>query len=298
MAATNMQGKVALVTGATDGIGKATAHALAAMGATLVVVGRNPAKIAATVAEIKQRSGNQQIASLQADFAELAQVRRLAREFLARYQRLDALVNNAGIIFSQRGETVDGFERTFAINHLAPFLLTNLLLERIVASAPARIVNVSSAGHAMGSAKLDDLQSTRSYNGMRVYGQSKLDNLLFTYELARRLQGTGVTVNALHPGGVATNMGHDQTGLVERLLGMTLRRLGQTPENGARTSIYLASSPAVANVTGKYFIRSKPRRSSAASYDVAAQQKLWQISAELTGIANQAPLLTTTVAAD
>jgi NAD(P)-dependent dehydrogenase (short-subunit alcohol dehydrogenase family) len=284
-----MQGKVVMVTGATDGIGKATAHALAALGPTLVVVGRNPAKIAAAVAEIRQRSGNQQIDSLQADFAELAQVRTLAQEFLARYRRLDVLVNNAGNVFSQRGETVDGFERTFAINHLAPFLLTNLLLDRIIASAPARIVNVSSAGHVAGNAKLDDLQSTRSYNGMRVYGQSKL---------ARRLQGTGVTVNALHPGGVATNLGHDQTGFLEWLVATGITWLGQTPENGARTSIYLASSPDVANVTGKYFIRSKARRSSAASYDVAAQRRLWQISAEMTGIADPAAQPAPTVAAD
>lgn len=286
-AQSQLQGKVVMVTGATDGIGKATAVALAALGPTLVVVGRNPAKIAASVAEIKARSGNSQIDSLQADFASLAEVRRLAQQFKARYKRLHVLVNNAGNIFSYRGESADGFERTFAINHLAPFLLTNLLLDTIVASAPARIVNVSSNGHKFNGIDFDDLQATRSYNGMRAYAQSKLGNVMFTYELARRLAGTAVTVNTLHPGGVRTNLGQSETGLMERTIAVMLRIIGRTAEGGAETSVHLASSPDVSGMSGMYFVNRKPVRSSAASYDVAAQQRLWQISAELTGLETQ-----------
>lgn len=280
----DMHGKIVMVTGATDGIGKATAHALAALGATVLVVGRNPAKISATIAEIGAAGNTQQLDSFQADFSSLAQVRRLAEQVRARYDRLDVLINNAGTIFSERGETVDGFERTFAVNHLAPFLLTNLLLDLIVQSAPARIVNVSSMGHRFSGMNFDNLQAQRSYNSMNVYGQSKLANVMFTYELARRLSDKGVTVNALHPGGVATNMGHDQTGLSERVIATLLRYAGLTAANGARTSVYLAASPEVTTVTGQYFVRRKARRSSAASYDQAAQARLWQVSAELTGV--------------
>lgn len=280
----DMHGKVIMVTGATDGIGKATAHGLARLGPTLIVVGRNPAKIAATVTEIKARSGNRQIESLQADFAVLDQVRQLAQDFKARYQRLDVLVNNTGVMFSERADTVDGFERTFAINHLAAFLLTNLLLDVIVASAPARIVNVSSAAHIMNNLNFNDLQARQKYSGANAYGHSKLANVMFTYELARRLAGTGVTVNTLHPGGVSTNFGKGQTGLHEWLISAFVRFTGISPEQGATTPVYLASSPEVAGVTGKYFYKCKRRRSSAASRDVAAQRRLWQISAELTGI--------------
>lgn len=282
-----LRGKIVMVTGATDGIGKATAVALAALGPTLVVVGRNPAKIAASVAEIKARSGNPHIDSLQADFASLAEVRQLAQQFKARYKRLHVLVNNAANIFSYRGESADGFERTFAINHLAPFLLTNLLLDTIVASAPARIVNVASEGHRFNDLDFDDLQATRSYRGIRAYAQSKLANVLFTYELARRLAGTGVTVNTLHPGGVSTNLGHSEPGLIEQAIAKILRIAGRTPESGAQTSVYLASSPDVSGMSGMYFVNCKPVRSSAASRDVAAQQRLWQISAELSGLATQ-----------
>lgn len=286
-AQSQLRGKIVMVTGATDGIGKATAVALAAKGPTLIVVGRNPAKIAASVAEIKERSGNTHIDSLQADFASLAEVRRLAQQFKARYKRLDVLVNNAANIFSNRGESADGFERTFAINHLAPFLLTNLLLDTIVASAPARIVNVASDGHRLNNLDFDDLQATRSYSGIRAYAQSKLGNVLFSYELARRLAGTGVTVNTLHPGGVRTNLGHNETGLMERAIAVILRVIGRTPEAGAKTSVYLASSPDVSGISGMYFANCKAVRSSAASYDVAAQQRLWQISAELTELEPQ-----------
>lgn len=280
-----MSGKVVMVTGATDGIGKGTARALAAMGATVVIVGRNPAKTATTVDELRAATGNEQIDSLLADFASLAEVRQLADTFKQKYDRLDVLVNNAGAVFTQRGETKDGFEQTFGVDHLAPFLLTNLLLDLLKKSAPSRIVNVSSAGHAISKMNFDDLQGQRRYTGMGAYGQAKLANVLFTYELARRLRGTGVTVNALHPGGVATNFGAGQPGPLTQVIRFFITRFGITPEQGAQTSIYLASSPEVQGVTGKYFDKSKPVRSSPASYNNDAAERLWQVSEQMTGLA-------------
>ncbi|HEY3343731.1 MAG TPA: SDR family oxidoreductase [Anaerolineaceae bacterium] len=277
-----MNEKVVLITGATGGIGKVTALELAKKGATLVGVGRSPAKTEAAAREIRELSGSSRVDFLVADLSSLAQVRRLAAEFLARYPRLDVLINNAGAVFSTRQETVDGYEMTFAFNHLAYFLLTNLLLERLKASAPVRIVNVSSAAHTFGPMNFDDLQSQHySMSGFRAYGQSKLANVMFTYALARRLQGSGVTVNALHPGTVNTGFGKNNPGWMK--LGMAVSSLFSiTPEQGAQTTIYLASSPEVEGVSGKYFDRCQPVRSSPASYDEAAQERLWQISEELT----------------
>ncbi len=282
---TSMSGKVVIVTGATDGIGKATARALAAMGATVVIVGRNPDKTTATVDELRAATGNEQIEGMLADFASLAQVRQLADAFKQKRDRLDVLINNAGAVFAKRGETEDGFEQTFGVDHLAPFLLTNLLLDLLKQSAPSRIVNVSSEGHKVSGMRFDDLQTERRYTAMGAYGQAKLANVLFTYELARRLRGTGVTVNALHPGSVASNFGAGQAGLLAPVIRFFITRFGITPEEGAQTSVYLASSPDVAGVTSKYWIKSKPVRSSAASYDNEAAERLWQISAGMTGLA-------------
>lgn len=296
MSQQSMAQKVCLVTGATLGIGKVTALALARQGATVVMVGRDPQRTAkvldelrAQVAEFGSGSGSGLsggvgvgwVEALVADFGSQAQIRRLADQFRARYNRLDVLVNNAGGIFPQ-GRTADGIETTFAVNHLGYFLLTNLLQDLLVQSAPARIVNVSSAAHRQGRIHFDDLNLDRGYTPMKAYTQSKLANLLFTYELARRLHGTGVTVNAVHPGVVGTGFGA-QLGLIGwfyRVFG----RLMLTPEQGADTLIYLATAPEVAGVTGRYFVKRRERRSSNRSYDEAAARGLWEVSAALTGL--------------
>jgi NAD(P)-dependent dehydrogenase (short-subunit alcohol dehydrogenase family) len=216
----------------------------------------------------------------------MAQVRQLADEFKAKYNRLDVLVNNAGAVFSQRRETDDGYEMTFALNHLNYFLLTNLLLDLLKASAPSRIINVSSDAHRMTRGlNFDDLQRKRHYNlmGFGAYSDSKLANVLFTYELARRLHGTAVTANAVHPGSVATGFAHNTPGLLDQLMNI-VHRFSLTPEEGARTMIYLASSPAVEGVGGKYFDKSKAVQSSQVSYDEEAARRLWEISEQMTGL--------------
>ncbi len=278
-----MKGKTVLITGGTNGIGKVTAQELAKMGAEVVIIGRSAEKTKATVATIKEQSGNNAVGSIVADLSSLAEVRRAAAEFKAQHQRLDVLVNNAGAVFASRQETVDGYELTFALNHLAYFLLTNLLLDTLKASAPARIVNVSSDAHRGAKLNFDDLQHTRSYGmgGFGVYSDSKLANILFTYELARRLEGTGVTANALHPGFVATGFGRNNKGLMNLIMGV-ITRFALSEQQGAQTSIYLASSPEVEGVSGQYFEESKAVQSSPESYDEAAQKRLWQISEELT----------------
>jgi NAD(P)-dependent dehydrogenase (short-subunit alcohol dehydrogenase family) len=213
-------------------------------------------------------------------------VRRLADDFKSHFSRLDVLVNNAGAVFLTRHESADEIEMTFGLNHLNYFLLTNLLLDMLIASAPARVVNVSSGAHNGARLNFDDLENKRGYNGMRAYGQSKLANLLFTYELARRLEGKGVTANALHPGFVASNFAKNNLGILKPL--MSLIQLGAiSPEEGAQTSIYLASSPEVAGVTGKYFVKKKAVTSSTASYDEETARRLWDISARLTGLPAQ-----------
>ncbi len=272
--AQSMNGKVCLVTGATDGIGRVTARELAAAGAAVIVVGRSQEKSERTVADIKQQTGNDHVEYLLADLSSLQQVRDLAAAFLRGHDRLHVLVNNAGAMFTDRRETVDGLELTFALNHLANFLLTNLLLDVLKASAPARIVNVASTyQHPLD---LDDLQNTRDFNGWDAYGQSKLANILFTFELARRLEGTDVTANALNPGFVNSNF--------QRAAGLSMRG-HLTPEQGAETSLYLATSPEVASVSGQYFDRKRATRADAQAYDESVQRRLWQISAELTGLA-------------
>jgi len=279
-----MKNKVILITGATNGIGKATALALARKAATLVIVGRNPEKTRQVASEIAQQSGNPAVDFLLADLSVLSQVRSLAEAFKQKYSRMDVLINNAGSHFSNRQLTADGYERTFSFNHLSYFLLTHEFLDLVKGSAPARIINVSSAAHTLGPLNFDDLMSTNyGMMGFRAYSQSKLANIMFTYELARRLDGTGVTVNALHPGAVNTGFAKNNSGWMR----FTMNLFGYfslTPEAGALTSIYLASSPTVSGVNGKYFDKCKPVSSSPASYDQAAQQRLWALSEELTGI--------------
>ena len=280
----SLAGKVCMVTGATSGIGKVAARELAKRGAVVVVVGRNEARSKATVSQIRQQTANASVEFLLADLSSQQEIRRLAREFESRYPRLDVLVNNAGAIMLSRRESVDGIEMTLALNHLAYFLLTNLLLDTLKSSAPARIVNVSSNSHEGAKLDFDDLQNRRRYWGFRAYAWSKLENILFSYELARRLEGTGVTVNALHPGLVGTNF-LANNGALGRLLKMLVVIKGISPERGARTSIYLASSPELETVTGRYFFQEQEVPSSSASYDEDAARRLWQLSAEMTGLA-------------
>jgi NAD(P)-dependent dehydrogenase (short-subunit alcohol dehydrogenase family) len=275
-----MHGKVCLVTGATSGIGMVTAEALAQQGATTLLVARNPERGAAAVQRIRQATGNPAVEMLLADLSTQADVRRLAHECQRRSPRLDVLVNNAGALFSGQALSADGIEMTWALNHLAYYLLTNLLLDTLKASAPARIVNVSSDAHRHAHLHLDDQQGRQRYGGWRAYAQSKLANVLFTYELARRLEGTGVTANVLHPGFVATNFGRQNRSLTA-LLFRTLQRVAAlSPEQGAETMMYLATSPEVEGVTGQYFVKRRAVRSSPASYDVHTAQRLWQVSAE------------------
>ncbi len=278
-----MQGKICMVTGATSGIGKVTARALAERGATVVVVGRSAEKSAATVAQIRRQTGNSSVEFMLADLSAQAQVRKLAAEFKKKYSRLHVLVNNAGAIYLSRQSSVDGIELTWALNHLNYFLLTNLLLDTIKASAPSRIINVSSAVHMNATVNFDDLQGQRKYSGMSAYGQSKLANVLFAYELARRLQGTGVIVNALHPGMVATNFAANN-GPLGRLARPFLNLVSIGEEQGAETMIYLATSPEVESVTGKYFVNKHQAHSSKESYDETVARRLWQVSEEMVGL--------------
>ena len=282
---TSMQGKVCVVTGANSGIGKATAMGLAQMGATVVIVCRDQAKGEGAQHEITEKSGNDAIDLMLADLTSQASIRQLAENIQQRYQQLHVLINNAGGVNLTRRETSDGLEATFAVNYLAPFLLTNLLLDKLKASSPARIVNVSSESHQSGYIKMDDLELEKGYRLMRAYGQSKLALVLFTYELARRLQGTGVTANCLHPGFVATNIGQNGVGSIGRsIVKLIFSRLGISPEEGAKTSIYLASSPEIEGVTGKYFAKSIPVRSAPISYDETLQRQLWDESVKLVNL--------------
>jgi NAD(P)-dependent dehydrogenase (short-subunit alcohol dehydrogenase family) len=279
--------KLCVVTGATSGIGLATAHQLAALGAKVVVVGRNPATAGAAVEQLRRDTGSRDLEWLAADFADLAQVRELATEFHRRHQRLDVLVNNAGATFRERRLTGEGVEMTFAVNHLAPFTLTNLLLPALRTGAPSRIVNVASVAHERGRLDLDDLTSNDGYRPFQAYARSKLCTLLFTYELARRLDDTGVTVNAADPGLVRTPFG-SRNGrlrtLAWYLIHLRYRSTSVSPSAGADTIVHLATAPEVAATTGRYFAKRRPVPSSAASQDVELAGRLWQVSEELAGL--------------
>jgi NAD(P)-dependent dehydrogenase (short-subunit alcohol dehydrogenase family) len=283
-----MTGKTVLITGTSSGIGLVTAAELARMGASVTMIARDRAKGEAALAEVKQRSGSDDVELLYADLSSLAQVRELAKQFLATHDALHVLINNAGAMHMQRQETADGFEMTFGVNHLAHFLLTELLLDTLKASAPARIVNVSSHGHYGGWIVFDDLQLTRLYIPMFAYAQSKLANVMHAYELSHRLEGMGVTANALHPGVVSTGFGRNEGGAMESRGSMAQTVspwLFITPERGAETSIHLASSPEVEGVTGRYFDAKRSVPSSFVSYDRRTQERLREVSAELVGLA-------------
>jgi NAD(P)-dependent dehydrogenase (short-subunit alcohol dehydrogenase family) len=285
----DMQGKTVVVTGGNSGIGFETAAALASMGARVLLTARNADKGRAAVSAITQRlHGEGRVQLVVFDLADLASVRQGAAEILEQAPRLDVLVNNAGLVLTERTETVDGYEATFATNHLGPFLLTNLLLEKIAASTPARIVNVASTAHgaARHGIPFDDLQSTGRYRGMRVYGESKLANMLFTLELARRFEGKGVTANSLHPGTVRTGYGSDGDARGFLAFGIKIASpFFLSPAKGARTSVYLASSPEVEEVSGKYFVKCKAKQPRRWAQDPDAARRLWQVSEQLVGLA-------------
>jgi NAD(P)-dependent dehydrogenase (short-subunit alcohol dehydrogenase family) len=279
-----MHGRICLVTGANSGIGKAAAAALARMGAHLLMVCRDRERGEQAQAEIAGESPDSAVVELfVADLGSQQSVRALSDELHRRFDHVNVLVNNAGAYLNTRQVTPDGLEETCAVNHLGAFLLTNLLLDLLEAGAPSRIVNVSSGAHLNAHIDFDDLQAERHYSGWKAYGQSKLANVLFTYELARRLEGTGVTVNAVHPGVVRTNFG--KSGGFIRFGTRIAGPFMLTPEKGADTVIWLASSPEVEGVTGKYFVRRKPSRTSAEARDRAVQERLWKVSADLTNIA-------------
>lgn len=276
-----MGGEVALVTGGTSGIGKATAMALAAMGADVVVVGRDPERGEKAAAEIRAQTGGRVDLAL-ADLSSQAEVRALAEEFRRRYDRLDVLVNNAGLVQSKRTETPDGMETTFAINHLAPFLLTNLLLDVLEKSAPSRVVTVSSEAERWGNIDFDDLQSKKRYRGFPVYGMTKLANIMFTYELAERLKGTGVTATCMHPGAVNTRFGTNNPGPMTILFRL-FKPFMRAPEQGADTVIWLASSPEVEGASGRYYSDRKLVKPKKVASDPDARRRLWEESERLTG---------------
>ncbi|MFI4934742.1 MAG: SDR family oxidoreductase [Caulobacterales bacterium] len=279
-----MDGKVVVITGGTSGIGEVAAQRLAARGARIVLVARDKARTQATMAGLAKAGPGQAHTAHFADLSSLAETRRVGAEIAAAEPRIDVLINNAGALFNRRNLSVDGLEMTFAVNHMAYFVLTEVLKDRLIAAAPARIVSTASGAHQGARLDFDDLQSARSYSGFSVYGRSKLCNILFTRELARRLAGTGVTANSLHPGFVATRFGDRSGGLTQML--MPAARLGAiSPQKGAETIVYLASSPDVAGVTGLYFYKCAAETPSAAAQDDAAAQRLWSESERLAHVA-------------
>jgi NAD(P)-dependent dehydrogenase (short-subunit alcohol dehydrogenase family) len=276
----SMQGKVVLVTGATNGIGLVTARELARLGGQVTIIGRNAAKCAEISERIRMQTG-ELVGTIVADLSTLAGIRQAAATFKKTHQQLNILVNNAGGMFTKRVLTPDGFEYTFALNHLNYFLLTKLLLDMLKASAPARIINVSSDAHERAKINFENLQGEKHYAGLQAYGQSKLANLLFTYELARRLEGTSVTANAVHPGVVATGFARNNGPVYNIGTWIAGRLFFRRPERGAETSIYLASSPEVEGVSGKYFVDCRECQSKPQSHDRATAEKLWQVSEEM-----------------
>jgi retinol dehydrogenase-14 len=278
-----MRDKVCLITGATSGIGLATALGLAQQGATVILVSRNQERGTAALARIRAEAGSTSACFMAADLSVQAEVRQLAQDVQARYPRLDVLINNAGGVFHRRQESADGIEMTWALNVLGPFLLTKLLLHRLKAGAPARVLYVSSVMQRVARMHFEDLEGKQRYNRVRAYSQSKLALVLLAYEFSRRLDGMGVTVNALDPGFVATGVISGNGGWPWRLFQAVANLVAVSPQAGAQTGLYLASSPDVAETTGQYFKGGKAVPSSAASYDLAAAQRLWQTCLEMTG---------------
>lgn len=277
--------KVCLVTGGSGGIGDVTAREVARQGMQVVMVSSNEQRLAAAAERIRAQTGNQRVDYLVADLSSQAQIRSLAERFRERYSRLDILVNNAGGFYMKRIETVDGIELTWALNHLNYFLLTNLLLDLLEASPPARVINVSSNAHLGGVINFNDPEGKSFYFGWTAYAQSKLANVLFTFELARRLDGNGVTANALHPGFVATRFGRNNGGVVGAAMGL-LHRFALTPEQGAQTPIHLAISPEVEGVTGQYYVKQQSTVAAKAAYDEEIARRLWEVSLQATGLPN------------
>jgi NAD(P)-dependent dehydrogenase (short-subunit alcohol dehydrogenase family) len=285
---TNMTGKTVLITGATNGIGKIAAIELSRMGASVAIVARNRSKGQAVLEEIRRETNNVQIELFIADLSSMADVRKLAQEFMAKHATLDVLLNNAGAFYSERKLSADGLEMTFALNHMSYFLLTNLLLPVLKATPNARVVSVSSAAHTSGKLDFANLQGEQKFNGWKAYSDSKLENALFTFALARRLAGSSVTANCLHPGFVKTSFGEGNSGIFSVVLGIAKNLMAISVEAGAQTMIHLASSPDVAGVTGKYFDKSKVASSSAASLDQVVQEQLWAHSEKLAGLVSDA----------
>jgi retinol dehydrogenase 14 len=279
-----MSSKTVLITGGTGGIGKAAAIGLASMGARVGITGRVRTRAEQAAAAISRESGNPAVEAFVADMSSQTEVRRLAGEVLSSYPRLDVLLNNVGGFWAHRHVTADGLEHTFALNHLAPFLMTSLLLERLIASAPARVVTVSSGAQAQGKIDFDDLMGERKYSGQRAYSQSKLANVMFTYELARRLEGTDVTATVLHPGVTRTAFGAENAARGMAPIIAVLRPFMRKPERGADNAVYLTGSPNVEGVSGRYFANRKAKKSHISSYDTATTARLWRVSADLVGL--------------
>ncbi|MEQ1863036.1 MAG: SDR family oxidoreductase [Micropepsaceae bacterium] len=276
--------KEIVITGGTDGIGKVAAAALAKAGASVTIVGRDGAKCEAVVRELKAQCGHDKVGFVRGDLSAQKSLRAVAGELNNRLKRIDVLLNNAGAFFQRRELSDDGIERTFALNHLGYFLMTNLLMTRLNASPSARIVNVASAAHLGAKLDLADLQNEKAYSGWRAYQQSKLANIYFTYELGRRLNGSKVTANCLHPGFVATRFGNNNSGILRTVFGVAKSLFAKSEADGAKTSIYLSGSPEVAGINGKYFDDCKAVRSSPVSYDENTARELWRISEKMTGV--------------
>ena len=278
-----MQGKTVVITGGTSGIGEVTAIALAGMGARIILVGRNKRRGEATLARLEQERPGLRHQIHYADLARLAEMKRVAAVIAAAEPRVDILINNAGAMFANREVTKDGFEKTFATDHLSYFVLTAGLRERLLAAAPSRIINTASHAHKTAQFDIGDLQTTKNYTSFQAYGRAKLANILFTRELARRTAGTGVTANCLHPGFVATRFGDEAGGLIGHVIGLA-KVLAISPEEGAKTLIYLATSPDVAAKSGEYFYKSRRTAPARAGRDDAVARALWEKSVALTGV--------------
>ena len=282
-----MNAKVCIVTGGNSGIGKETALGLARMGATVVLVVRDQERGKKAKAEIVSQSGNKSVNVMLCDLSSMSSIRRFAGEFKLKYGRLDVLINNAGAVFNKREVTPEGFERTLAVNYLVSFLLTHELLGLLKARVPSKIINLSSGLAKNGKIDLDDLQSERNYAGMKVYSKAKLMVMMFTYQLARRLEGTGVTVNVLMPGFVATNLGKNSGSLRSSIMFKMVRPMQISPKNGAETSVYLASSDEIKNTTGMCFAKKKETTTCPISYDEELQERLWDKTARMLGLASE-----------